>query len=87
MDIQVDEAPYFEDRSTMVIKGVSTGSTKENNHTDNPDPFILAESLVMTGSGRAVVCAVGHSKYLFEIKEENSLVGIGAPGEDNLTPL
>jgi Ca2+-transporting ATPase len=87
MDVEVDESPYFEDRSTIVPKSCSVGHIKDNNHTDNPDPFLLAESLVMSGSGRAVVCAVGHNCYLFEVRGEPTLVGIGANGEDSMTPL
>jgi magnesium-transporting ATPase (P-type) len=68
MDVTVDEAPYFEDRETINLKTLSTKEqiyvpeldlTYDNNHTRNPDPFLLTDSLVMTGSGRAVVCAVG----------------------------
>lgn len=59
LDITVDECVYFEDRETIVEKHCSLGSVDYNNHTDNPDPFLLTGSLVMTGSGIAVVCAVG----------------------------
>lgn len=55
MDITVDESIYHEDRETIVSKQVSTG----DNHRENPDPFLLQRCLVMSGSGRAVVCAVG----------------------------
>lgn len=30
-----------------------------NNHKKNPDPFLFTGSMIMTGSGKAVVCAVG----------------------------
>ena len=30
-----------------------------NNHKKNPDPFLFTGSMVMTGSGKAVVCSVG----------------------------
>ena len=55
MDITVDEALYHEGRSTIVKKQVATGK----NHRNNPDPFLKSRSLVMSGSGRAVVCCVG----------------------------
>jgi magnesium-transporting ATPase (P-type) len=29
------------------------------NHLQNPDPILLQGSLIMAGSGKAVVCAVG----------------------------
>lgn len=30
-----------------------------DNHKKNPDPFLFAGSMIMTGSGKAVICAVG----------------------------
>jgi magnesium-transporting ATPase (P-type) len=54
-DITVDEAYYNDKKEVIVKKSLST----EDNHRDNPDPFLLSKSLVMTGSGRAIVCAVG----------------------------
>lgn len=56
MDITVDEAIYNEDRECIVPKHISKG---EEHHRENPDPFLLARTLVLTGSGKAVVCAVG----------------------------
>lgn len=67
MDIQVDEAPYFEDRETINKKTPSRGSIDENNHTEHPDPFLLSDSLVMSGSGIAVVCAVGNNRCIIDI--------------------
>lgn len=61
MDIEVDESMYNENRESLVQKGISKG---EEHHRENPDPFLLARSLVMNGSGKAVVCAVGkHTRY------------------------
>jgi magnesium-transporting ATPase (P-type) len=54
-DITVDEAYYNDKKEVIVKKSLST----KDNHRDNPDPFLLSKSLVMTGSGRAIVCAVG----------------------------
>lgn len=42
MDVRVDEAIYNEDRELICAKTVSVGDAEENNHTDNPDPFLLA---------------------------------------------
>jgi len=56
MDITVEEAVYNEGRPMLNKKLISKG---ENHHRENPDPFLLSNTLVMTGSGRAVVCAVG----------------------------
>lgn len=36
-------------------------SDEPNNHKDNPDPFLFTDSKVMTGAGKAVVCAVGEN--------------------------
>jgi magnesium-transporting ATPase (P-type) len=59
-DVTVDEAPYLEDRECIVHKAPSIMlSESSNNHKENPDPFLLSKSLVMTGSGKAVVCCVG----------------------------
>lgn len=87
MDITVDEYPYFEDRETIVPKSISVGTSSSNNHVENPDPFLLADSLIMTGSGRAVVCAVGTNCYIHEVRGSDSLVGIGSDEESNMTPL
>jgi P-type E1-E2 ATPase len=55
-DVTVDETVYNEGRTLINVKAVSKG---EDHHRENPDPFLLVNSLIMTGSGRAVVCAVG----------------------------
>lgn len=80
-DVSVDESPYFEDRESISKKSSSHGSSYENNHKENPDPFLLAKSLVMTGKGRAVVCAVGKNTQIFEIEGEEDLV------DESFTPL
>jgi Ca2+-transporting ATPase len=54
-DITVDEAYYNDKKETIVKKSLSDGE----NHRENPDPFLLCKSLVLTGQGRALVCAVG----------------------------
>jgi hypothetical protein len=48
----------------------------EKTHLENPDCFLLSRSLVLTGSGKALVCAVGkHTRFSLtfppeELKEE-----------------
>jgi magnesium-transporting ATPase (P-type) len=37
---------------------------EENNHKEHPDPFLLSNSKILTGSGKAVVCCVGKSTKL-----------------------
>ena len=83
MDITVDEAPYHEDRESIAPKNVSEGNDTVNNHTKNPDPFLLTRSLVMTGQGKAVVCAVGKNRYINSIEKEDQILG----EDENFTPL
>ena len=79
MDITVDEAIYNEDRECIVAKGISKG---EDHHRENPDPFLLARSLVLSGSGRAVVCAVGKQTRYAQTFPEEELAE-----DEELTPL
>lgn len=41
----------------------------------------------MSGSGIAVVCSVGNNRCIIDIEGNQNLVGVGAEGEDDLTPL
>jgi magnesium-transporting ATPase (P-type) len=60
MDITCDESKY--DPSNVSMK--KAHSLGEEHHLSNPDPLLLTQSLVRTGSGRAVVCAVGkHTRW------------------------
>lgn len=54
IDLVVDEAYHNDDAKTLIQKRVTT----EENHKDNPDSFLLAESLVVEGSGKAIVLVV-----------------------------
>ena len=56
MDMTVDEKMYYPDRAALATKQCSD---KGENHLANPDPILLAGSLVMSGGGKAVVLAVG----------------------------
>ena len=79
MDLTVDEAVYNEDRESIAVKTVSKG---EDHHRENPDCFLLSRTLVMTGSGRAVVCAVGdHTRYALTMPKQEMRE------DDELTPL
>lgn len=71
MDITVDEKYYHHQHETIVRKSLS--SPDGDNHRENPDPFILAKSLVMTGSGRAVICCVGENTRAHEKDDEGSI--------------
>ena len=48
-DISIDEGIYCGDRETIVSKGLSLGTVDDNNHVENPDPFLLSKSLVLSG--------------------------------------
>jgi P-type Ca2+ transporter type 2C len=56
MDIKCDESMYRGGRKESVKK---LSESNEQHVSENPDPFLLTRSLVLSGSGRAVVCAVG----------------------------
>lgn len=53
--MSIDESYYTPALTRAVVKSVAT----EGNVYDNPDPFLLSNTLVATGSGKAVVCGVG----------------------------
>jgi len=55
-DITVDEAYYNDGKKTVVQKDAPLkGKMKE----DNPDSFLLTDSIVLSGTGKAVVMCVG----------------------------
>lgn len=55
VDVKVDESYYYPDHRSAVTKTVAN----ESNYYSNPDPFLLSNTLVASGSGKAVVSAVG----------------------------
>ena len=76
-DITVDETLYG--HGNYSEKNRSMGREQ---HRQNPDAFLLSRSLVMSGSGRAVVCAVGvHTRWFKEHPVED------LEDDNNLTPL
>jgi magnesium-transporting ATPase (P-type) len=69
MNITVDESIY--QHHEKVSKNLSIdfqvdedSDTPSNNHKYNPDPFLLVESKILTGQGKALVCAVGDQTRL-----------------------
>jgi len=67
IDMTVDQSLYFPTESSHAVKQCSTGE----NHEENPDPVLLSGSLVMSGSGKAVVCCVGeHTLRAVELTKE-----------------
>ncbi len=55
LDVKVDESIYYDGQRADAPKVVVT----EDNYSASPDPFLLSDSLVQTGAGRAVVLCVG----------------------------
>jgi magnesium-transporting ATPase (P-type) len=78
IDVTVDETIYHENRETIIKKSVGNGK----NHRENPDPFLLSRSLVMSGKGKALVCCVGKHTQL---ARQPDLESFGK--EEKLTPL
>jgi len=51
-----------------------SNSNELDNHKTHPDPFLLSGSMIMTGSGKAVVCAVGNNTRLARNRTPQDLV-------------
>lgn len=77
MDMFVDQSMYFIGE-TNAEKQASNGE----NHYLNPDPILLTSSLIMNGSGKAVVLAVGKNT-LNEVENEGRHLKFG----DDFTPI
>lgn len=54
-DLSIDESYYNPNEVRAVRKRVAS----EKNYNENPDPFLLSQSLITSGVGKAVVCCVG----------------------------
>jgi magnesium-transporting ATPase (P-type) len=55
VDIKIDESYYYPNNRSAITKTVASDA----NVYSSPDPFLLSNTLVASGSGKAVVCAVG----------------------------
>lgn len=55
IDITVNESIYNNGDELIMKKQIS----KKSNLRENPDTILLNQSLIMSGSGKAIVCAVG----------------------------
>jgi Ca2+-transporting ATPase len=80
MDVTVDERMYYEGVSKIMKKEVSKDATQHR--WNNPDCFLLSKSMVLTGVGKAVVCAVGKNTRIHEMTENEML-----KDSEELTPL
>lgn len=61
MNIAVDESKYHNSRSVEKEPSALSpeGDEEPDNHKKNPDNCLLTGTMIMSGGGRAVVCAVG----------------------------
>lgn len=46
----------------------------EDNHREHPDPFLLTDSKIMKGQGKAIVCCVGENTILAKNRKPGDLV-------------
>jgi len=77
MNITVDESIYgtegYIEKELSAFYGENEGGEYDN-HKNNPDPFLLTGSMIMTGSGRAIICAVGDNTRLANGRKDEDLV-------------
>jgi len=74
MNITANETLYDKSKGDVAKEISEGGDIKErknrligsetDNHSQNPDPFLLSGSLVLTGQGKALVCSVGDNTLL-----------------------
>lgn len=70
MNMTVDQSMIMAKDQTNVSKSLSAVYEEGDNHESNPDPFLFADSKVLTGSGRAIVCAVGLKSKMSRSKKQ-----------------
>ena len=80
MNITVDQQAYYpyEPDQTAVEKEQSqrydiNEQGEPDNHSSNPDPFLLTDSKIMTGQGKAVIMAVGQNTLLARIMKGKNM--------------
>lgn len=70
MNMTVDQSMYYKkqphiEKEQSVYYGKDDAFTADiDNHHRHPDPFLLSDSKVMTGQGKAIVCCVGGNTLL-----------------------
>jgi len=79
MNITVDQEMYYPGQSNVEKEqssyyGQNSHTGQVDNHTQHPDPFLYADSKIMTGSGKAIICAVGDNTLLARNRDKNSMV-------------
>ena len=80
MNITVDQNYYFagefdveKEQSEKYVKSQQTAESGPDNHSKNIDCFLLTDSKIMTGQGKAVVCAVGDNTLLARLRAGEDL--------------
>jgi Ca2+-transporting ATPase len=78
MNIKCDESSLHRSGTVIVPKSLSTYNlaSGSDNHKLNPDPFLIAGTKVITGAGKAIICAVGKGTFL------NKNANLGTINED-----
>jgi Ca2+-transporting ATPase len=66
MNIVVDESKYGKPRNvakepSALHQGEDVDPNNPDNHRENPDICLLTGTMIMSGGGKAVVCAVGEN--------------------------
>jgi len=74
MNITVDQSMYYKNQPIVqkeqsVYFGMDSGLNVEvDNHKQHPDPFLLSDSKIMSGQGKAIVCSVGKNTLLSRMR-------------------
>ena len=72
MNISVDESKYGNSRSgEKEPSAVINDEDEPDNHKKNPDNCLLTGSMIMSGGGTAVVCAVGENTSVGKLGASN----------------
>lgn len=70
MNISCDQSMYYcgeqivEKEESKAPYQDNEGNHVEDNHKDHPDPFLFTDSKIMSGQGKAIICAVGDNTQL-----------------------
>lgn len=73
-NVVVDQSMYIK-VETAIEKSLSViNDDGTDNHLQHPDPFLLAGAKIMSGSGRAIVCAVGENTRMSQNQTEEDLI-------------
>ena len=77
MNIVVDQSIYnSKEGQVKKEESLEHDETKEepDNHKENPDPFLLTDSKVLAGQGKALVLAVGNNTLAAKKRSKEQLV-------------